>query len=401
MHPRRGIHNPSSGTPPRHPLSVRRTLTLETRYPGGLRGGIQVRGLGRDLVTRADGSIIVAAEETLTLEIEEFGRRTVAAVHTTPPVPELAGLVGARTSGGFRTRLAEVAPRLADTHPVLAALLDDLPVAVLVSGMARLDAPPSPAPSAASPNALVPAASPASAAPTGSVAPAASADPAILAAALARGADQCAGWRRGATIMLEIETSGRAPAPTGPDAPSLRSPDDPLAWHAGALDPMAPRTSRRHRRIDLIAAGPGPSPTAGPGPSPIGEAPGPSTGRETGAPAGEFTVESLFRDSFQPDDGAQMVVHEYEVHGAMDPRSTRFTRLAATPRVLPWIECPEAVPSAAWLVGQPAHTARASVRRDFAGPPTCTHLNDTLCHLADLPALAVLLARHTGRPDPG
>ena len=60
---------------------------------------------------------------------------------------------------------------------------------------------------------------------------------------------------------------------------------------------------------------------------------------------------------------------------------------------LPWTECPQALGSAARLVGAPASDLRAVVRRDFVGTSTCTHLNDTLRSLADLPALATALRR--------
>ncbi|WP_225438516.1 DUF2889 domain-containing protein [Candidatus Frankia nodulisporulans] len=361
MHPRHGIHDPSAGTPSRRPGSVRRTLTVETRYPAGLRGTLAVHGRGRDLVTHADGTVTVAAAGSLEIEVDGFHGRTVTAVRTTPAVPALAGLVGARLSGGFRTRLRELAPDLAGAQPILAALLDDVPIAVLVSGTILLHV--------ARTAALAAGTAPASPASPPTPTEVGLPPGAPSATELARGADQCAGWRHGATIMVEVSRTGRPPAPTGPPAPSLDSPDDPLAWHLGALDPLAPFSSRRHRRIDL-------TPT--------------ETPAEAGTDA-ELTVDVLFRDSYQPEDEPQTIVHEYEVHGALDAHSTRFTRLAATPRVLPWLECPEAVPSAAWLVGQPAGDARATVRRDFVGPPTCTHLNDTLRHLADLPALASLL----------
>lgn len=358
VHPRHGVHDPSVGTPPRRPGSVRRTLAVETRYSTGLVGALQVHGSGRDLVTHPDGTVTTRAEGALDIDIDAFGSRVVTAIRSTPPRPELARLVGTPLGRGFRSRLREVAPDPAGLDPILAALLDDVPIAVLVSGTILLHAARTAAPGTAGTSAATGAtlALPAEA---------------TSASALARGADQCAGWRRGATIMIELETTGRPPAPTGPPAPSLASPDDPLAWQVGALDPLPPHSSRRLRRIDLIPA-------------------------EATGPAAELTVDVLFRDSFQPDGEPETVVHEYEVHGATDRQDTRFTRLAATPRVLPWLECPEAVPSAAWLVGQPAADARTTVRRAFVGPPTCTHLNDTLRHLADLPALAALLDRRPG-----
>ena len=56
--------------------------------------------------------------------------------------------------------------------------------------------------------------------------------------------------------------------------------------------------------------------------------------------------------------------------------------------MLPWVECPQALGSASRLVGATVDELRAVVRADFVGTSTCTHLNDTLRGLADLPALA-------------
>jgi hypothetical protein len=63
-------------------------------------------------------------------------------------------------------------------------------------------------------------------------------------------ADLCAGWERGATMLGAMTATGIFPIPLGPPAPDLAS-DDPLAWHE--MEPMVPRSARRRRRIDLIA----------------------------------------------------------------------------------------------------------------------------------------------------
>ena len=59
----------------------------------------------------------------------------------------------------------------------------------------------------------------------------------------------------------------------------------------------------------------------------------------------------------------------------------------ANPRVLPWFECPEAAGSARRLVGDSLDGLRAHVRAEFVGASTCTHLNDALRALEDVPAL--------------
>jgi hypothetical protein len=63
--------------------------------------------------------------------------------------------------------------------------------------------------------------------------------------------------------------------------------------------------------------------------------------------------------------------------------------------VLPWDECPGAAGSAARLVGQPVGALRRIVGDELRGTSTCTHLNDLLRSLADVPHLVALL------PTPG
>jgi hypothetical protein len=94
-----------------------------------------------------------------------------------------------------------------------------------------------------------------------------------------------------------------------------------------------------------------------------------------------YEVDVHFRDSHMDEAYAESVVYEYSVTG-----------MAARARVLPWMECPGAVASATRLVGMPAAELRGWVRRELTGATTCTHLNDTLRSLADVTALAGLLA---------
>ena len=69
--------------------------------------------------------------------------------------------------------------------------------------------------------------------------------------------------------------------------------------------------------------------------------------------------------------------------------------LAATPRVLPWAECPRAAASAGRPRGQSLLDVREDVRAGFIGRTTRTHLNDQLRSLADV----VELARECGPPN--
>jgi hypothetical protein len=66
----------------------------------------------------------------------------------------------------------------------------------------------------------------------------------------------------------------------------------------------------------------------------------------------------------------------------------------ATPQLLPWVDCPAAL-SASRLAGLPESGLRRHVRDTFLGTSTCTHLNDTLRSLEDIPALLTLAGRYT------
>jgi len=98
-----------------------------------------------------------------------------------------------------------------------------------------------------------------------------------------------------------------------------------------------------------------------------------------------------FRDSHMDPDGEETVVHEYSLDGTVDAVRGRVVTLTARAHVLPWMECPGALASAGRLVGAPLDGLRSTVRRDFKGTSTCTHLNDMLRSLSDVGALVAEL----------
>jgi hypothetical protein len=172
--------------------------------------------------------------------------------------------------------------------------------------------------------------------------------------------DICAGWATGGTLLAGLTDLG-PPLALGPVAASVKSDNDILAWHE--FGPLAPYGTRRHRRLDIWD--------------------------ESRA----AHVECFFRDSFADADGVEMVVHEYTVHGTVDPATSRFLSCEADAGPLPYPECPAAVASAERLEGLTVNELRRTVRTDFVGTSTCTHLNDTLRSLQDVGALLRLL-RH-------
>jgi hypothetical protein len=340
-----GPMDPAGSTPDRRPGSIRRTSNIDTARPDGLRGDLVVTARARDLRTGPDGDTEVVAEAELVARVAGPTQQLLS-VETSPALPALQQLVGAVVGPGFRGRLARAVPGEQEAGTLLHLLADDLPSAVLVSGYALQRG-----------GALEPdrsfSSTPAAAPGTSSTPAASSSTPA------ARGLadDLCAGWAHDATMMVTIRTKGAIPMALGPPAPPLERPDDPWAWHG--MEPLSAHAMRRRRRLDLT--------------------PG-------------YEVDVHFRDSHMDEAYAESVVHEYSVTGAIDAVTGAVTGMAARARVLPWMECPGAVASATRLVGMPAAELRGWVRRELTGATTCTHLNDTLRSLADVTALAGLLA---------
>jgi hypothetical protein len=206
-----GPHDTRDRTPPRRPLSLRRTLHLDSNRPDGLHGRLVLEGRARDLFTASDGASTLAEAA---VRIETDPTLTVTAATAVPPRPELSALVGTSVVTGFRQA---VGPLLAGNAAgaLHAALFQDLPVVAMISNYAVLHAgaAPPPAPGAG-----------------------------------AAKADVCAGWRAGGGAIAWL-TKGATPVPHGPAAPPLGTAGDALAWHESPAP--ARHTVRRRRRTDV------------------------------------------------------------------------------------------------------------------------------------------------------
>jgi hypothetical protein len=98
-------------------------------------------------------------------------------------------------------------------------------------------------------------------------------------------------------------------------------------------------------------------------------------------------VDTMFRDLVHDPEGREVAVHEYAIDVTIDGVSGELFSVVAEPRVLPYPECPSAAPNARWLIGLPVSDLRAEVVNRIRGADCCTHLNDALRALADVPAL--------------
>ena len=325
LHPLHGPHEPTTSTPTRRPGSVRRTSSMDiTRTPGSP-DPVYLLGRARDLITGRDGSAGVARTAELTATVELL-RQVVRAIATDPPVPELAELVGRPPMAGFRPAADAAIPKLRHDRDLLYTLIDDVPGSTLISGHAL----------------------------------GASGQLESARTGFRPLADQCAGFVTGG-VMSTMFASEEAVIVTGPPAPDLRDPDDPLAWHEFGDLPL--HAMRRARRIDVADGGDG----------------------------AEVHIDAMFRDTYVRGDGVETIIHEYTLQATVDLSGRRVLESRATPRVLPWQECPAAAQSAARITGMTLPELHSRVRRELHGTSTCTHLNDLLRSVADAEALITLL----------
>jgi hypothetical protein len=306
--------------------SIRRTSHIDMHAENS---GVTLGGTARDLVTEADGAR-VASEATVSAHVDRLGMLAALDVH--PDHGDPGRLVGVAVSGGFRKAVHAAYPHDVALGSVVALLLDELPVAALISGYARLYAGEIPAD----------------------------------AATTAMKSDICSGWREGGTMMRSVRAGLGVPVTVGPPAPSVSADRalDPLGWHQ--LPPLPHGSMRRRRLVDITPAG------------------------------DVWHVSAMFRDTHCQSGGDETVLHEYALTATVDAATGIFLTCAAVPRVLPWVECPVAAASADRLAGQHHGAVRDYVRSELRGTSTCTHLNDLLRSLGDIgPLMATLTSTST------
>jgi hypothetical protein len=320
----------STSVPARVPGSVRRTTSIDMTMPGEL----TLTGRARDLLTAPDGAVTVLDTASFEARIDYEEGQTIRAIAATPAIDGLDTFVGRSASRGYRRELSRRATEQDLVGGVLYQLLDDVPGAALVSGY-------SPQLNQREHG-------------SGPEARAATDERTRLMAGV------CAGWQQGGVVMTSILDGTPPPIEVGPEAPSLAAPVDPWAWHEVPA-PMTPHGMRRLRRIDVVAGS---------------------------DPDDPLTVDAFFRDSYMTDAGLETVVHEYTLLVTVDRRGSLVLQSVATPRVLPFGQCPEAAASAGRLPGTALDDLRTRIRADFVGATSCTHLNDMLRALEDVAALA-------------
>jgi Protein of unknown function (DUF2889) len=304
--------------------SARRTSSIDVCWPNGRAGNMLLVGRARDIVTpRSADPPIICREDAFKASLRPD--RAIVSIEATPACPALSRLVGERGGGGLRRVLENVVPEERRDATPLYLILDDISGTSLVAGWAwsQWDAD-----WLANGRAAVKGFD--------------------LEKAFASRAGICSGFAPGSSA-LDPGTDR-----SGTPAPDLRHPEDPDGWHAFTLQDGV--GMRRARRIDVWLDN-------------------------------AIVVDSAFQDSATTPAGNRAVVHEYRLRLTADPMSLRVLSVEAEPRVLPFVECTSAPANLGRLIGATLPELRDRVLAELRGTAGCTHLNDALRALAQVPAL--------------
>ena len=144
----------------------------------------------------------------------DFTSGAIERIIADPDHPPLATLEGVPAVHGFRTAVEKAMPGERESGSLRYQLLDDLPIALMLSARALRAA-----------GVGLPVATPGQ-----------------------LPVDICAGWAAGGTLLAGLTEKG-PPLQPGPVASQIRDSDDALAWHE--FNPLPPHATRRHRRLDV------------------------------------------------------------------------------------------------------------------------------------------------------
>ena len=212
------MRSPATSPIPRRQHSIRRTSHIDMHIDGD---ELALHGMARDMITEATHTSVVANAAVHALV---DGAGNLASLTIEPADADGIGLVGRPVSAGFRDAVRAEFPDDVAIGSPLALLLDDLPVAALISGYARLY------------SGTIPAAD----------------------ARAGMKSDICSGWRSDGTMMSSVRGGTGVPVTLGPTAPALRSDERPrpgrMARHRATparfdAPPSIGRRPRHRRRV--------------------------------------------------------------------------------------------------------------------------------------------------------
>lgn len=319
------VEGPAGPIPLRPARSIRRTATMDMLWPEGPGGPLQLRGRARDAVTSSPSDPPrVVREAAMDATLRE---RLIEVIETKPAFEGIPNLVGQRGGGHLRGALASLVPEVRGSGSPLYLLLDDISGTSLIGGVAFVR------------------------------------QPRFRALALEDGQPRgprpedmegvCIGFAPGSSALTEVSEHIGPPRmrPIG----ELVHPDDPHGWHD--LPEMPAIGTRRARFIDVQVDG------------------------------DRVEISAGFQDSTGDPDHGRVGIHEYRLHATADLSTGRLDGLESTPHILPFRECPSAVKASLAIVDAPLADLREAVLERLAKTNGCTHLNDALRALAEVPVL--------------
>jgi Protein of unknown function (DUF2889) len=293
-------------------------------WPGGLGTQLRLDGRARDSVTHSPlDAPVVIGEAVVSVGIG--ADRTIEDITANPASDGLGALIGCRGGGYLRAALAEFLPHELDGGTPLYLLLDDISGASLIAGFAWSQW-----------------------------------TDQWMGDAIARAPRRdmegvCIGFAPGTSALVE-QRSG-AMTHRVQVVPPLANADDAHGWHE--LAELPPVSMRRARRIDVWR-------------DPVD---------------GSIVIDSGFQDSAGHPEHGRVAVHEYVLRATADPDTLTLTSVDPDARILPFLTCPNAVPEATAVVGTPLAELRTTVLERLSRTHGCTHLNDAIRALAEVPVL--------------
>ena len=330
--PLRSTANPA---PPRAANSVRRTMSIDVYWPEGEAGNRLFIGRCRDYHTPAGGGtgkLLDEAQYRATLD----ENRTIKAITATPAPAKLDQLVGVRGGNHLRLFIKETMPELMAEGLPIYLPLDDISGTALVSSFAWSQW-------------------------HGDWVERMRANfkPGEFEKIMESRVNICWGLQEGNSGVTG-ESARRDIAQA--DAGDVRNPADPEGWHE--LTEMDGPGFRRARRIEV----------------------------QRDVEAGLIRIDAAFQDSAKRKTSGRVAIHEYNLRATADLATGELLTLEPEARILPFGECPGAIHNTQRLIGRSLLEIREAVLEQLRGPHGCTHLNDALRALAEVPKLAGYLA---------
>jgi hypothetical protein len=288
-----------------------------------------MQGVARDIWTPVDGGPpVILAEDSY--RIMASAAREILSISVSPDRPHAQQLIGVRGGGQSRAALTEIMADERIKGSPLYLILDDYAGASLVAGWVWsrwVDD-------------------------WGAMA-----ERSGLKSTAGRGGNMegvCTGFSPGSSALLGYPGS-RMKDQNCITVPPLLNPADPEGWH-----PLATQEGigmRRARRIDVWRDDAG------------------------------LAIDVGFQDSgTQPGSADRIAIHEYHVRAKT--KEGRLSDLKVDARILPFQECPGAVVHTQRMLNTPLADLRAGVLATLPGILGCTHLNDVLRSMAEVPEMA-------------